>query len=70
MIVAHDRHRFDASRHEKVHQHRLELRLTRLEVIATDEGVLPFGQLKCARHERVLWRAVDVSTLQEYKVGQ
>jgi len=63
MVVANDRHRFDAGRHKEVHEHGLELRLARLEVVAADKRLLPLGELEGARDKGVLRRAVDVGAL-------
>ena len=60
MVVGGDGSRLDSGTHQVIHQHRLDLRLTALEVVSGDEGVVGFSQLEHARHEGVLRRSVDV----------
>ena len=60
MVVRRDRRGLDTGAHQVVHQHRLDLRLTALEVVTSDERVVLLRQLEHARHEGVLGRTVDV----------
>ena len=64
VVVADDRHRFQAGADQKVDQHRLQLGLARFEVVAADEHVELLGQFDAAGHERVLRRSVDEGALQ------
>lgn len=50
----------DTCADQKVHQHRLDLGLTGLEVVPSDEDPPLYGQLYGARHKGVLRGAVDV----------
>uniref|UniRef100_A0A182XT73 Uncharacterized protein n=1 Tax=Anopheles quadriannulatus TaxID=34691 RepID=A0A182XT73_ANOQN len=63
MVVAHDRDGLDAGRHQEVHQHRLQLGLARLEVIAGNERTVVLRHLDHTGHERVLGRSVDVDAI-------
>jgi hypothetical protein len=66
MIVTDNRHGFDAGADQKVDQHRLELGLARLKVVAAQKGSIPFSQLSASRHKGVLGRTVDISALGKY----
>lgn len=43
MVVAYDRHRLDTGRNQKIDQHGFQLRLTGLEIIASDECTMMFS---------------------------
>jgi len=71
VIIADDRCRLDAGADQEIDDHRLELRLARLEVVATDEDTVAVGELDDARNERVLWTAVDVrAALEDRRDGK
>eukprot|EP00053_Salpingoeca_punica_P013417 m.121411 g.121411 ORF g.121411 m.121411 type:complete len:543 (-) comp16203_c1_seq1:553-2181(-) len=59
VVVRGDGARLDAGVDEKVHQHRLHLRLAALEVVASNVDALALGQLNEAGHARVLRGAID-----------
>eukprot|EP00955_Chlamydomonas_euryale_P084946 364033-Chlamydomonas_euryale.AAC.6 len=59
VVVRHDRHRLQAGTDKVVDEHRLELGLPALEVVAADKHVAAHRHLDHARHKRVLRRAVD-----------
>lgn len=57
--------------HQEIHQHRLELGLPRLEVVAADEDAALGGQFHRPRHEGVLGGPVDVgAALQDAGHGE
>ncbi|KAI6768308.1 hypothetical protein HG530_006317 [Fusarium avenaceum] len=59
VIVAGNRSQLDTSVDEEVNKGRLHLGLARLEIVATNEGVVLLGKLNGSRDEGVLRRAVD-----------
>jgi len=65
VVVTGNGHRLDASSHQEVHQHALDLRLTGLEVVAGNEDLLLLGQLNESGHKGVLRRAIDVCALRD-----
>ena len=69
MIVADDRAWLDASTDQEVYQHRLELSLTRLEVISSDEHSFVLCQFDKSGNKSVLRRTVYVSALKAKHKG-
>ncbi len=63
VIVAHDGRRFDSGRDEEIHENRLDLRLTRFEVVAPDVNAVFLSKFDDSRHKRVLRTSVDVTNL-------
>lgn len=63
MIVADNGNGFDARRNQEINQNGLYLRLTRFEVIATDESSLFFSQFDDPRYEGILRRSIQIRTL-------
>jgi hypothetical protein len=59
MVVGGDGERLDTSVDEELGEDGLELGLTRLEIITTDEGLLPLSELDNTRNEGVLGSSVD-----------
>jgi hypothetical protein len=59
MVVAGNGSELYTSADQEVHQSRLHLSLTRLEIITSNESIMLLGKLNCTRNKGVLWRAVD-----------
>jgi len=59
MVVAGNGGELDAGADQEVDESRLHLGLSRLEVVATDEGIVLLGELDGTGNEGVLRRAVD-----------
>ena len=71
MIVGHDRCRFDARADEEIHQDGFHLRLTRFEIITTDENTMTLGELNDTRNQRILRRTIDVrASLKDRRHGE
>lgn len=65
MVVADDAAGFYARSDQEIDQHRLELRLSGLEIVAGDEDAVELSVFDETRDEGVLRRAVDVSALNQ-----
>ena len=59
MVVRGDGQRLDASVHQELGEDRLELGLTGLEVVTTDEGTVALRQFDDTRNEGVLWGSIN-----------
>jgi len=59
MVVRGDGERLDACVHQELGQDRLELGLTGLEIITSNEGFLALSKGDNSRNESVLWSTVD-----------
>lgn len=59
VVVAGNGGQLDTSIDEEIDEGRLHLGLSGLEVVATNEGVVPLGELNGTRNKGVLGRAVD-----------
>jgi len=59
VVVGNDGRRLDPGADQEVDQHRLHLRLARLEVVAADQDAPLDGELQEPRDERVLRGTVD-----------
>ena len=60
VIVTGNRQRLDTSVHEVLCQNTFHFRLTCLEVITTDEGLVALSKLNGTRHKRVLRSTINV----------
>jgi hypothetical protein len=66
VVVAGNRGQLDTSVDQKVHEGRLHLGLARLEVVATNESIIPLDKINSTGDEGVLGRAIDErSTLED-----
>ena len=54
VIVGHDRRWLEARVDEKIHDDGLELGLSRLEIVSSDENIFFFSQLNAARNKGIL----------------
>lgn len=71
VVVAGNRGQLDTGVDQEINESRLHLSLARLEIIATNEGIVALSQLNSSRHEGVLGRAVDEgSTLENTGDGE
>lgn len=59
MVVRGDGERLDTGVDQELGENTLDLGLTRLEVITTDERLVLFGELDAAGNKSVLWGTID-----------
>ncbi len=71
VVIRRNRERLDTSVHKELGEDGLELRLTGLEVVASNERLVLLGEVDHTRNKRVLGRTVDErNTLQDGGNGQ
>ena len=65
MVVTDNGLRFDTRANQKVDEYRLQLGLSRLEIISGNEHLPLVCKLEYTGYEGVLWRSVNISYLNE-----